>query len=254
MDLIMLSEHVNRDFRVLRAIRKAVKCQLALIANVGCVYDCPNALTHANSTAHAGAKGQNTLFADPFMTYCFAKRLESPEEVIKTRWIRPEDVGHYEDIGIDVLKIIDRNSTTEVLAERVKAYSQRSYEGNLLLLLGQMIDLKRTNGRLKEMVIKRLLTRPGLKTLRNLKKVRSYGDLFTHSLYDILFLDNKRLPADFSKSFEVRDCRSSDCRTCSHCRTMADKAVRVLNESLRVDTHRRLGQALDALRTGAGQF
>jgi collagenase-like PrtC family protease len=254
VDLIMLSEHANRDFKTLRAIRKAVKCQLALIANVGCVYDCPNALTHANSTAHSGAKGENTLFTDPFMLYCFNKRISSHEEVVKIRWIRPEDVAHYEDLGIDVLKIIDRNSTTQALAERVKAYCQRSYDGNLLGLLGQMVDFKRTKSRSKELHIRKLFTRPGLRSLRSAKMAKEFADLFSHSLGDLLYLDNKRLPADFVKSFAGRDCRANDCRTCGNCGDWASRAVRVLNEEVLANTRQRLDKALEDTRTGISLY
>jgi collagenase-like PrtC family protease len=254
VDMIMLSEHLNRDFKALRAIRKAVKCQLALIANVGCVYDCPNALTHANSTAHSGTKGQNALFADPFMVFCFGKRLASPEEVIKIRWIRPEDVGHYEDVGIDVFKIIERYSTTETLVERVKAYCQRSYDGNLLSLLGQMIDMKRMKGRQKEMHIKRFLTRPTLRRLRDLKKGKDFADLFASPVYELLSIDNKSLPPDFIKSFEARDCRASDCRTCGNCKAMAAKAVRVLDEAKLAEKRAHLAQTLDEIRKGTALY
>jgi collagenase-like PrtC family protease len=254
VDLIMLSEHVNRDFKALRAIRKAVKCQLALIANVGCVYDCPNALTHANSNAHSGAKGQNALFADPFMVYCFGKRLESPEEAIKIRWIRPEDVGHYEDVGIDVLKILERNSTTETLVERVRTYCQRSYDGNILSLLGQMIDVKRSKGRQKELHIKRFFSRPSLSGLRDMKRGRDFSGLFASPVHELLSVDNKKLPADFIKSFEVRDCRASDCRTCGNCKAMAAKAVRVLDQAALDDRRRILRQAVDEIRMGTSLF
>lgn len=254
VDLIMLSEHVNRDFKTLRAIRKAVKCQLALIANVGCIYDCPNALTHANSIAHSGAKGQNSLFADAFMLFCFSKRMESPEELIKMRWIRPEDVGHYEDVGIDVLKILERASTTETLVERVKAYSQRGYDGNLLSLLGQMIDLKRTKGRQKEMQIKRFLTRPSLRGLRGMKNARDFAGLFGTPLHEMLSIDNKSLPADFIKTFEVRDCRANDCRTCGNCKAMAAKAVRALDPAALDEKRRSLGQKMDELRKGTALY
>lgn len=250
VDLIMLSEHINRDFKTLRAIRKAVKCQLALIANVGCIYDCPNSQTHANSIAHSGAKGETTLFADPFMLSCFNKRLSSPEELVKIRWIRPEDVKHYEDIGIDVLKIIDRYMNTETLAERVSAYCQRSFDGNLITLLGQMADPKRSTAPTKEMYLQRILTRPGLKSLRAARNARGFSKLLSHSLYEILYLDNKSLPHNFIEGYAERDCRTSDCRSCGYCNKVASKAVRVLNEDVLAETKRSIGKTLEDIQTG----
>jgi collagenase-like PrtC family protease len=254
VDLIMLSEHVNRDFKVLRAIRKAVRCELALIANVGCIYDCPNSVTHANSVAHGGTKGETRLHADPFMLFCFYKRISSPEEVVKIRWIRPEDVAHYEDVGIDWLKIIERFTKTDVLAARVKAYSQRSYEGNLLEMLGQMVDVKTSVGRQKQMYLRRLLTRPGLSSLRAAKMAREFSILVSRPAYEIMYLDNKKLPNDFLQSFASRDCRATDCRACGNCAKIASQAVRVPDEQVRKSVHQRLGEALEDVKSGVSLY
>jgi collagenase-like PrtC family protease len=254
VDLIMLSEHINRDFDTLHAIRKAIRCQLALIANVGCVYNCANLHTHPNSSAHAGTKGETRLFNDPFMMYCFGRRLSSPEEVIRIRWIRPEDVGYYEDLGIDMLKIVDRNTQTDALAKRVVAYCQRSYDGNLLEMLGQMVDLKQTKGQTRKMLVRGLLARPGLNSLRRADKMKRWADLFSHSLYDLVHLDNKSLPADFVRSFAERDCRSSDCRTCGNCKRWADRAVRIPDAQALAETRQRLDAALEEIRAGTSLF
>jgi hypothetical protein len=254
VDMLMLSEHINRDFKVLAAIRKAVKCTLTLIANVGCIFDCPNAHTHANSVSHGGMKGDPMLFAEPYVLECFAKRLEGTEEIVKIRWIRPEDVGHYEDVGMDMLKIVERNTTTDALAERVKAYSQRSYEGNFLRFLGQMVDQKTSPSRTKDMIIRRIFTRPGPGSLRAAKNARQIGSLFTHSLSDLVYLDNKAIPDNFLAGFKARDCRTSDCRTCGHCRSVAGKAARVTDEALRAQTFAQVRQSLDQMRDGSLLF
>ena len=76
---IMLSEHINRDFKLLREIRRNVKCKLILIANVGCIFNCPNIFSHANSVAHSGTMGEiRTVFTESHHSYCFQKRLEDP--------------------------------------------------------------------------------------------------------------------------------------------------------------------------------
>ena len=250
VDMIMLSEHINRDFKTLAAIRKAVKCELALIPNTGCIFACPNMHSHANSVAHSGAKGGGDFMVDPFTLSCFCKRMESPEELVKIRWIRPEDVSLYEEVGIDTLKIIERYSTTAVLAERVKAYCERSFEGNLIRLLGQMVDLKTSTGRAKEMTIKRMLTRPGPTSLRAGKAARKFCGVFESSLYDLFYLDNKKIPTGFAKSFASRDCKTSDCRVCGYCRGVASKAVAVVDEPRLAATRERANQALDEIREG----
>ena len=243
VDMLMLSEHINRDFKALAAIRQAVECELTLVANVGCVYNCPNMHAHANSIAHSGAKGSSGMFAESFQLYCFSKRLESAEEVMKIRWIRPEDVHLYEEVGIDMLKIIDRSSFTNVLAERVKAYCERSFDGNLIELLGQMLDPKRSVARGKDLVLRRMLTRPGPASLKHGKGAREFKQLMDTSLYELLYLDNKSIPEDFVKGFAKRDCRTTDCRRCGNCKAAADKCVRVLDTD-------RLQRTLEQTRAG----
>ena len=171
-DAIVLSEHSNRDFKLMEAIRKAVRCRLVLIANVGCVFDCPNVFAHANSNSHSGAQGEPaTIFTESYQTYCTMKRLESTSELIKMRWIRPEDVSVYEDLGIDALKILDRHSSTDALAERVRAYVQRSFAGNLLDLAGQMINPRKST----LINLRRVLDDRG----RRGRKVTEFLDVFT---------------------------------------------------------------------------
>ena len=51
-------------------------------------------------------------------------------------WVRPEDVHHYEELcnktGKNLtLKLTDRARTTDWLTEVVKAYAEKSYNGNL---------------------------------------------------------------------------------------------------------------------------
>jgi collagenase-like PrtC family protease len=218
-DMIVLSEFVNRDFKLLKAIRQAVKCQLVLIANVGCIYDCPNAFAHANSIAHSGAKGaQATILTEAYQTYCTMKRVESRAELIKMRWIRPEDVACYEDVGIDLLKIIDRHSSTEALAERVKAYHERRFEGNLLDLIGQMANQKKS-----DLINLRQVLDDGGR--QEADKLIDFLAALSTPVRDLFFLDNQRFPADFLDGFEKRDCSVLSCDRCGYCERVADATV-----------------------------
>ncbi len=222
-DAIMLSEHVNRDFELLKAIRRSVKCKIVLIANAGCIYGCANMLTHANNIAHSGAKGcQDTIFNESNQAYCLQKRLESTSELIKMRWIRPEDVSYYEEIGIDMLKIIDRNSSTEALAERVKAYNDRHFDGNLLDLVGQMINKKKCT----VMDVGRLMAGKGE---NEIPKIRRFLEIFSICIPDLLYLNNKKIPSDFLKQFEQRNCANLSCSECGYCQKVADDIIRVSN-------------------------
>lgn len=234
VDAIMLSEHINRDFKLLRSIRNSVKCKLVLIANVGCVYFCPNVHAHAASNAHSGAAGQEkTIFTETYHTYCFQKRIEKPEELVKIRWIRPEDVSYYEDLGIDMLKIIDRSTSTDSLAERVKAYCERSYEGNLLNFPGQMVDRKNTDKKISGGMLDN-------ESDENVGKAMKFLSAFNYSLSDLFYLDNKKIPSDFLKGFEKRNCQDMSCDNCGYCKEISETAVTILDQKKLDSTREKL--------------
>jgi collagenase-like PrtC family protease len=116
-DAIVLSEDINRDFKAIEAIRKAVKCRLILIANPGCMYGCPRSFYHANVMTH-GSQGNHEsggFLVDHCYFSCTKDKMKDPVELVKIRWIRPEDVEDYEMAGIDCLKIIDRYKSTATL-------------------------------------------------------------------------------------------------------------------------------------------
>jgi collagenase-like PrtC family protease len=218
-DVIMLSEHINRDFNLLRAIRNGVKSKLALIANVGCTYECPNMHSHANSIAHSCAAGEKySVFSEFYQANCLLNKIKDPVEFVKSRWIRPEDVKVYEDVGIDMLKILERNNTSDTLGERVKAYSMRSYEGNLIDMLGQMSNRKRS-------LSLTWGTRPQVET-EDFKKIKRFLEtFFKTSIPDLFYLDNKKIPKDFIHGFMNRDCSKLSCKKCNYCKDIADVCI-----------------------------
>jgi len=58
-----------------------------------------------------------------------------PVNYVRANWIRPEDLGLYEKLGFHNFKIVERNTPTPILLERVRAYAARRYDGNLLDLV-----------------------------------------------------------------------------------------------------------------------
>jgi len=222
VDVIMLSENVNRDFKLLSAIRKSVKTKIALIANVGCLYECPDKYSHANSIAHNSSNScRYSIFSESFQANCLCTKIMNPVEFIKSRWIRPEDVHVYEDIGIDVLKILDRTNTTDILSERVEAYSKRTFEGNIIDMMGQMINPKHS----------RAGKPPNIQmNMEDAQKLnRLYMTFFKSSVSDYFYLDNKKIPKDFINGFKDRDCSSLSCDKCNYCKSIADACISELD-------------------------
>ena len=55
---------------------------------------------------------------------------------LKIRWIRPEDVEHYEAAGVEHIKLIERVNVDEIdLPRLAKTYLERDFDGNLLSLM-----------------------------------------------------------------------------------------------------------------------
>ncbi len=219
-DAIVLSEEINRDFKTLEAIRKAVKCKLILIANPGCLYGCPRSFYHANVMTHGSQGGHSSegFLVDHCYFSCTSEKVRHPEELIKIRWIRPEDVEDYEMAGIDCLKIIDRYKTTETLLSYLKAYSERRYDGNLV----ELLNLPRKKAFLPANV-KYLLRDEYINTA----KLMEFADITDYPVTEGLVLDNSRIPSNFLSFFKTKDCATSDCRECGYCGLIARKALKV---------------------------
>jgi hypothetical protein len=114
-------------------------------------------------------------------------KLARPDELIKARWIRPEDVGDYDEIGIDSLKLLERFRNTETLMQVVKAYEQRRFDGNLV----ELLTLPRQNA----------YNPPNLEyligpDLVNIDPMLEMADIFGYSLSDVMQIDNRLLDGD----------------------------------------------------------
>src|SRR4030066_193400 len=119
---IIIDEHINREFKTLEAIRKAVKCNLELIVNNICLWQCPYNFEHVNHDGHASREGEEDRYC--YLQYpgylCLYRKLMDPVELLKSPWIRPEDIYHYEALGYDHFKITERFKRTPLLLENFK--------------------------------------------------------------------------------------------------------------------------------------
>jgi collagenase-like PrtC family protease len=111
------------------------------------------------------------------------------EELIKSRWIRPEDLKEYKKYGIERFKIGTRYKDTKWLLNCAKAYSQNYYNGNLLDLLTDIY-----------------LPIPELK------------------FKEVIYIDNKKLNK-FLKFFKNKDCENKCDGSCNYCRKIAEKVI-----------------------------
>lgn len=229
-DTITLPYFINRDFRLLENIRNSVKCDLQLFVQNACLHNCINAGEHGCFMAHAsqpGSKGK--LVAEYYAVNCANIKMLSPEEFIKSRWIRPEDLITYEDIGYTNFKITDRSRNTPWLLRTTKAYHERRYDGNLADILSIEFPDYRSEKyhrsifkNVREMYIKNKDNVD--ESFRRWLRFADRGDGRPH-------INNNALDG-FLNYFKKVDCRKISCDECNYCKKVADEVIS-FNENAR---------------------
>jgi collagenase-like PrtC family protease len=185
VDMVVLDESINRDFDSLKRIREAFGEKVEVIVNVICHKNCIYEMFHHNQVSHD--KGDTN---EPSVTYyshrCMMKRCEAPANLMKQPWIRPEDLKHYLDIGINYFKLQGRQAVLKGDPVRaVECYFNESYQGNLVELL----------------------------------------DMFSPTNSFMVNLDNKALDGYIKPFVEKPGFCKNDCAHCGYCDTFVEKAL-----------------------------
>lgn len=209
-DEITLGVMINRDFKTLEQIKKAVKCKIIMLLTDGCLYQCPFRQYHYNTLGHASQTHQQfeRNYIDTCILNCSIIKFSDPTEVIKARWVRPEDLSHYEAIGIDNFKIAGRRMSTQWITRSVKAFSSRKYDGNLIDIIQ---GFSMSFGGLEQKD-------------PNMKLTETIGEESKSKL----IIDNTKLDG-FIDFFKKQNCIAM-CNDCNYCEEWARKAVKVNNE------------------------
>ncbi len=250
---------VNRRFGLLESLRSSVRCDLMLLANTNCLQSCPFsqahmvALSHASQTAH--------LSRGFLLDYCFLRcsrmKLADPVNYIRSDWIRPEDLRRYEALGYQRFKLAERGAPTEVMIRRVKAYSERRYDGNLLdLVQGWGFSGGREpSGYFRRGLFWSLRTflRPWTVNPLRLLPIRqlaeAQGMLSPLRRDPPVVVDNRALDG-FLEFLLTVDCHQRDCEECRYCHRVAERAVRI-DPEFRREVLRRSDEILEDLCSGA---
>jgi collagenase-like PrtC family protease len=233
-DCIVISETtIHREFEVLQAMREAVKVDLSLIVNNWCRQDCAIASNHAVLLSNASRNGSQNFPLDYCSVYCNAYRVEEPVNYLRANWIRPEDLPRYKKIGYTNFKIVERNTPTDLLALRVRAYAAERYDGNLLDLVQNYAYPKsvfkaedKSYFSLKRMV--KYFAKPQQVNMLRFPQIVEFGKtlsmLYPREGDNPVYIDNRALDG-FLDRFEGRGCEDLDCEECRYCHNWAEKAV-----------------------------
>lgn len=196
VDCIVLDPmSVNRDFELLKAIRKAINIDLELIINNNCMYECPFLTYHQSFMGHSSRGDMKGAISEDWCYLnCSLKRVENPVNYIISDVIRPEDLKIYEDLGYNNFKIIDRATPQDVMIKRVKAYYNRYYDGNLL-------DIIQHYG---------------------------YRDVVSpNEFLNNIYIDNRKLDNYLNKFINKKCLRVSCGDECKYCNQYANKAISI---------------------------
>lgn len=211
-DTIILHQTGNRDFATLVEIRAAVSCDLELIANNSCVYQCPYVCAHQTSPAFHSRTGSKPVL-EYELFWCAGRYANDGAEIVRARWIRPEDLHVYEDRGFDRFKIAGRGRDTAWLLRAARAYAARRHPGPLtdIVSMSQHAPLALARRRAAE-------GGPHADRWEAIaEELGQVGDLV---------VDNSAIPPDFIDFFLTHDCNARSCRACRYCEQVARKAVK----------------------------
>ena len=220
---IIIDEHINREFKTLAQIRKAVHCNLELILNNICLWQCPYNYEHVNHDGHSSREGEDDYCYLQYPGYlCLYRKLTDPVELLKSPWIRPEDVAAYEELGYEHFKITERFKRTPLLLEHVQAYENRRYDGNLL----DLFTLPRKNA-FTPVHLEYFIKPKHV----NIMKISELGKVFDLEVRELIHLDNNKLQG-FLEHFKTKDCNQTSCAQCRYCDGVFKKAATVDGKAL----------------------
>ncbi|RME29543.1 MAG: peptidase U32 [Deltaproteobacteria bacterium] len=236
-DEIVVNEvSIHREFEVLKAMQQAAgPVTLELIVNNWCRTDCAIANTHATGLNAASQNGNRGFPLDYCSLVCNWVRLQEPVNYLRANWIRPEDLELYERMGYRKFKIVERNTPTAILVDRVHAYTNRRYDGNLLDLVQnyaypeEKFD-KVSRGSYSFRRMLRYFVHPGKVNLFKFTKLVKFGKTAS-VLYPLRGPNPVQIPNrlldGFMKRFETTGCQDTDCESCRYCHEWAERVVRI---------------------------
>jgi collagenase-like PrtC family protease len=141
-DQITLDRRLNRAgderTRIAREVRQvAGQASIALLANEGCLHECPYAQAHAALIAASHETGPRGC-AEAVAKYGCAEDFgREPWRMIASPFLRPEDLDAVAG-DVDRIKICGRSREPDKLVATARAYLEGGFAGNLLELLDSL--------------------------------------------------------------------------------------------------------------------
>ncbi|VVB75818.1 Peptidase family U32 [uncultured archaeon] len=198
VDRVVLSTSLNRDFSTLKKICSSSECELEILVNESCLNDCPYKAYHYSVSSHSSQSDLKITSFDYCLLKCSIARLKDPVQIIRSSWVRPEDMHFYEELGLDYAKLSGRIMPTKWILNSMLAYSKNKYKGNLFDIIDQQKMFS--------------------KDFAQFVSAKEFGPLN-------IMIDNSKLEGFFQKIISAGvDC-GQDCFKCKICENYAKKAI-----------------------------
>lgn len=119
VDVVAVSQFANKDFRLLQEVVEAYGGdRLEILCTVACMPACPYRTWHSTAIAH-GQEMDIGFFQDDPSAYantfqpCRLEMASRPELLMRSTFVRRQDLHWYQELGINRFKIGERLFTTE---------------------------------------------------------------------------------------------------------------------------------------------
>jgi collagenase-like PrtC family protease len=214
---VQLAEDCNRDLPLLELLSGAASSDLSLVVNNGCLRFCAYRAYH-NTLCSQGSQSDKPEhgYIDYPLLKCSAVRARDPVEILRSPWIRPEDLPYYEDrFGIELFKIAGRQLPLQRILDMAGAYARLGYDGNFMdLLATPAVDFS---------------SHPMTAALAAERGAERYRR-------PDIYIDNARL-GKLTRALHARGgCGGTrDCEKCRLCETMVGQAIREDDPSVRTE-------------------
>lgn len=213
----IILEEANRDFRLIRGLVDA-GAEVEILVNQTCLPACPYRGHHLNTSSLASQPGAECPEFEFPILECGIEYLRDPAKLISGIFVRPEDLEVYEEVGVTRFKISGRNQPTDWLVRAARAYSARTYPGNL----ADILSLVQVRG-----------PRAMLARLVRTSRVREV-DLLSQAFepFGEVVIDNRGFPKGFLRHIATVDCDHTTCSACGYCPSVAAKVIRIAGRPL----------------------
>ena len=199
-DSYYICRDVQRDLPTFRTMADWCKDngkKLCLLANSGCVRNCPWQVFHETLLSHKFTDAFPEMSAQRLELLCTGMyRKRRLVEFLRCSWIRPEDIHVFEPY-LETIKLSTREAKFPMVI--TEAYINGSYDGNLLRLTDPSQPLQHKT--------------KGFKMLK--KGKTNYAVMEEYDDYDDM-IDNKSFPADWITSGIAGKC-ADNCVHCGKC-------------------------------------